>query len=453
MYRNALTKAAVSQELIKKEGRRLRLYFVGIGGSGMYPLARLAAALGYEVRGSDAVRSENTERLMACGIPVCVGKEPLPEDVDALVLSLAISEADGQVREGRERGIPVFMRAELLTLLERRFPLRLAVAGSHGKSSTVGMCASILKRAGRQPTVLLGADLSSEDGGFKQGAGEILLYEACEYRSALLTFAPTHALVLNGEWEHTDCFCDKDAVLGVFRRFLAGSSVRVALAPRSIGFLGHADFGADGRVTAACLAEREGKYAFLLCKDGVELGKVRLSVAGKHQVENALAAASLALSLGIEPSCITEGLSSYSGIGRRMERIGVLSGSPLYLDYAHHPTELACALSTASCFGKRTVCVFEPHTYSRVHAFWGEYVRLLSHGATAVLPIYAARETNLYGVDSQKLAVASGAEYLSDYAAAAEYLIRMAGRDSVLLLAGAGRIFETLSFLKDLIKE
>ncbi len=447
MYRNVLAKAAASGELSKKNGRRLRLYFVGIGGSGMYPLARFAHALGYAVSGADARENENTRRLSLKGIPVCIGKEPLPKESEALVISLAVPDTHPTVCEANERGVPVFTRAELLALLERRFPVRVAVAGSHGKSSTVGMCAAILGEAGLSPTVLVGADLTREEGGFRKGEGSILLYEACEYENSFHAFSPTHAAVLNAEWEHTDFFASEEEVSRSFRAFLEKNTVRYRLCERALPFSRHADFGEGALFHAEEVTEKDGVYAFSLLEGERVHARITLGVIGAYQVENALAASALALSVGADAAAVGRGLSAFRGVAGRMEHKGRVGQAPLYLDYAHHPTELAAALSAASRLGERVVCVFEPHTYSRVHAFEGEFVRLLSGGCFGVLPIYAAREENIFGVSSERLAQKSGAVFLKDYASAADFLKENSADGTVLLLVGAGTVGETVRYL------
>ncbi len=449
MYRNVLAKAVASGELSKKNGRRLRLYFVGIGGNGMYPLARFAHALGYAVSGADARESENTRRLSLKGIPVCIGNEPLPKESEALVISLAVPDVHPTLAEARERGVPVFTRAELLALLERRFPIRIAVAGSHGKSSTVGMCASILREAGLSPTVLVGADLTKEEGGFREGKGDVLLYEACEYENSFLAFSPTHAAVLNAEWEHTDFFASEEEVLRSFRAFLEKNTVRCRLCKRDLPFSRHADFGEGGLFHAENVAEENGGYTFSLFEGERKHAHVTLGVIGAYQVENALAASALALSVGADAVALERGLSAFGGVAGRMEYKGCVGHAPLYLDYAHHPTELAAALSAARRLGDRVVCVFEPHTYSRVYAFEGEFVRLLSGGCFGVLPIYAAREENVFGVSSERLAQRSGAVFLGDYASAANFLKEKSANGTVLLLVGAGTVGETVRYLTE----
>lgn len=424
-----------------------KVYFLGIGGSGMYGVAALAEDLGFSVTGSDAAEGKNTARLRARGIPLLHEEDPIPEDVDTLVYSLAVPKDHPRLEEAAERGLRLFDRAAFLGRLMTAFETRVAVAGSHGKSSTTAMCAAILTAAGRSPTVLSGADLSREEGSYRAGTRELLLFEACEYKDAFLSFSPTHALVLGVSWEHTDYFPDRASAVRSFYRFLHREGVRISVAP--FGELSpDVTFGRGGRYTAEEVSVTGEGSSFLLCRAGKVIGRVTLSAVGVFQVENAVAAAALCASLGVSDADILTGLSCYSGIPRRMERRGSLRGVPLYLDFAHHPKELLCALRSASLFGKPLAVVFEPHTYSRTKSFFDDYVRALRMPHMAgVLPIYPARETDSLGVSSVLLAREAGVAFLSDYLHAARFLTRAAGKGCTLLLVGAGGVEGVLSHL------
>ncbi len=436
------------KELSKKLSSSKHLYFIGIGGSGMYGCARLASDLGFFVSGTDDLVSKNTERLVREGIAVTVGEATLPKKTDAVVYSLAVSEEHPVLRDAREKSIPCIDRADFLGVLTERFETRVAVAGSHGKSSTVGMCAEIFSRAGLSPTVIAGADLDTYDGGYKRGEGKLVLMEACEYCDAFLSFFPTHAVVLNAEWEHTDYFLNENETKSSFCRFLNGKSVRFRVAGRSTGFSADATVPDERGIHAEELLLENGCALFALCEGEKRQGSVRLRTLGVHQCENALAAYAVARSLGVSSKTAIEGLNAFSGIGERMERVGTVGGTPLYLDYAHHPTELRATLACARTLAERVVCVFEPHTFSRLHAFLEDLSSLLAiPEKTGVLPVYPARETNIYGVSSEKLAAKCGARLLPDFKSAAEFLKQNARENTVLLLVGAGRVREVLRYV------
>lgn len=442
-----LLDAEERKELSKKLSSARSLYFVGIGGSGMYGCARLAHDLGFSVTGEDARESENVRRLIRAGIPVHTGGVRPSLETDAVVYTLAVGKEHPVLKEARALGIPAVSRNDFLGVLTERFPVCVAVAGSHGKSSTVGMCAEIFSRAGLSPTVLVGADLSESEGGYRRGKGEILLTEACEYRDAFLSLSPTHAVALNAEWEHADYFSNEEHVRRSFARFLNNSRVRCRIASSSLGMPADLLFLSESGVHAEGVSFLKGKASFELCNGEKRIGNVTLSVLGKHQVENALAAAAVAEALGIEESITLASLGAFRGVGGRLEYVGTLGSAPLYVDYAHHPTELRAAIESARAIAKRVVCVFEPHTFSRVYAFYDVLKELLSlPDACGILPIYPARESNSFGVSSEKLAAESEAAFLPTFASAARFLRENAEENSVLLLVGAGDVREVLRF-------
>lgn len=433
---------------LSEEIRNIRgsVYFLGIGGSGMFGVAMLAHEMGFSVCGTDSRAGKNTVRLASHTIPLYLEEESLPEDISALVYSLAVRMDHPRMREALSRGIPVFSRPEFFGELMRAFPIRAAVAGSHGKSSTTAMCAEILRQAGLSPTVVSGADLDGE-GSFRRGEGGILLFEACEYKDAFLSFSPTHVLVLDVSWEHTDYFPDEESVMRSFFAFLHKETVCRSIAPLGL-FSPDITFGNGGYYTAERVEQMEGGNRFLLSCSGDTIGEVTLRVEGEFQVENAVGAAALCISLGAPHDAVLRGLSAYRGIARRMEKKGYLQGSPLYLDFAHHPKELFCAIKTAERFGRPVALVFEPHTYSRTKSFWKDFVHAFRRPYKAgVLPIYAAREDAVSGVSSDLLAREAGIAFLPDYPCAASFLEEAAKEGCTLLLAGAGSVEGVLSHL------
>jgi UDP-N-acetylmuramate--alanine ligase len=315
------------------------------------------------------------------------------------------------------------------------------------------MCAEILRTAGVSPTVVSGADLDSE-GSFRRGDGDVLLFEACEYRDAFPSFCPTHALALGVSWEHPDYFPDKASVTRSFHAFLHGKTVTCSVAPAMSELSADIIFGHGGSVTAEAVTRAEEGHCFLLCRAGRAVGRVSLHVSGDFQIENALGAAALCHSLGIRDEDVVKGLSSYRGIPRRMEKCGTLRGVPLYLDFAHHPKELFCAMRTARGFGRPVAAVFEPHTYSRTKAFFEEYARVLRMPHMAgVLPIYAAREKDTGVVSSAMLSEKIPGCYLAkDFEDAKAHILESAKDGDIVMTVGAGDVFkigeELLSELK-----
>lgn len=426
------------------------LYFVGIGGAGMYPLARLAHSLGFCVSGCERAENENTARLRRLGLAIHKEGEDARAERDATVVyTLAAPDTHPVLREARAQGQEMLTRAAFLGRLSTRFTKCAAVAGTHGKSSTVGFCTSVLRTAGLSPTVLCGADLTKSDGGFLSGGKELLLVEACEYKRAFLSLAPTHALALGADYEHPDCYGSEEEVKEAFLAYLSLPSVQTRVAP--VGFCEDAvSFGKGGVFSFQNLTVKEGRASFELFREEKSIGSVRLSVLGAFQAQNALAAAALCYTLGATEEDIVLGLSSFHGIAGRMQLCGWVKGVPVYLDYAHHPTELSAALACASTIGKKVTCLFEGHTYSRVFAFRREFARLLAlPHYSGVLPIFSARETETMGMSGEAMAREAGADYIPSYCSASEYVLKRAEKSDVILLVGAGEIGKTLSYLRN----
>ncbi|MBQ9736073.1 MAG: hypothetical protein IJV96_04735 [Clostridia bacterium] len=427
------------------------IFFLGIGGSGMYGTAALAKEMGFAVRGTDSAENANTRRLRALGVPLQSEREGLPPSTALLVYTFAAPPDHPLLMQARARAVPTLSRAEFFGMLMRPFPIRAAVAGSHGKSSVTAMCATVLRMAGYAPTVVSGADLGDGRGSFRMGEDRVLLFEACEYRDAFLSFCPTHALALSVSHEHTDYFPDEASVRRSFRRYLSGQSVRKRIAPVGL-FDADVTYGEGGSLFARACVCREGGSHFCLCTADGASYPVTLHTGGAFQIENALGAAALCAALGVPVKKIAEGLCTYRGIARRMEYKGSLRGAPLYLDFAHHPKELAALLRSADAFGRPVALVFEGHTYSRTRHFFSDYVHLLRKPhISGVLPIYAAREPGTDAVSGKALAEAARAAYLPTYEDAARFLVRAAGKGCTLLLVGAGGVEGVLPYLSPML--
>ncbi|MBO4217478.1 MAG: UDP-N-acetylmuramate--L-alanine ligase [Clostridia bacterium] len=402
------------------------------------------------VSGSDRARSKITERLEENGIRVFY--EHRAENVsgaDAVVYTPAVAPDNPELAAARRAGIPTYLRAEILGGIMKSFGQRIGFSGSHGKSTSTAMAAKVFTEAGKDPTVVCGADVPEFGGTFRVGSGDSFIFEADEYRDAFLNFCPTTVTVLNIELDHTDYFPDLDALCRSFTRFaekaekviynadseaaakalsgLSGTSYainRPALyTARNIGF--------DGMFPYADIYRGEEKASH-----------VRLSVPGLHNIYNALACTAAAEANGTAPEEAAKGISAFRGIDRRFQKTGRLNGADVYIDYAHHPTEIKATLSTALRCGKPVRAVFEPHTYSRTAALFDDFVRAFDGCREVVFTdIYAARETNTFGVSSRQLAdAAERGKYLSSYGEAAEYLRRTVKEEELLIIFGAGTI-------------
>ena len=354
---------------------------------------------------------------------------------------------------------------------------RVGVAGMHGKSTCTSMCAQILLDAAVDPTILSGAAYAPMGGAYRLGASkEHFLFEACEYMDSFLDFNPTVAVLLGAELEHVDYFKDMEQIIDSFSRFasLTGAdgvtvvnlddesvmeSARRAL---SSGMTGRViTFSAlgnpDADFTATHIRTEEGLPCFTLKAHGETWGEVRMAVPGRHQTVNALAAAAAMDACGIPAAAILSGLTHYTGAHRRMEYKGELNGARIYDDYGHHPTEVRATLEGAKalCGPKgRLICVFQPHTYSRTAALYGDFLTAFQAADTvALIDIYAARESNVYGVSSEGLAkdinaaTPDRALYCPSPASAAETLCKLVRKGDVVVVMGAGDVIQVTKAL------
>lgn len=438
------------------------LHFLGIGGAGMSGLAELLAGLGYCVSGCDAVASEVLERLDQRGITVTVGHRPEHADLaDLLVLTSAASTDHPEIAAFLARRRPVVKRAALLGWLSAS-SYTIAVAGTHGKSTTSGMITMILEAAGLQPGFLIGAPLRNLDHrSARPGSGVHLVVEADEYDYSFLTLEPEIAVVLNIDHDHPDLFPNLASVTRAFRRFLGrlrpGGTAILSADDPATGQLAQELRAMDHQVLTFGLAKRA---QFRVLPDGSlrlpdgQTWPLHLLVPGWHNRTNAAAAVAAATVLGVAPETAFAALAQFTGVGRRFEDWGEINGTRLIVDYAHHPREVAATLAAArECFpGARLWAVFQPHTYSRTAQFLEEFARTLEMADLVVVSeVYAAREKPLAGVSGDILARAIQrvpAIAVNDPQAAAQTIAAAMQPGDVVLVLGAGDIWKTAALLK-----
>ncbi len=401
------------------------IFFVGIGGVNMSSLAAITASRGYDVSGSDRSVSEATLRLESDGIRVHIGHSADNiKGADALVYTVAVPTDNPEYVEAGKLGIPRISRADYLGWLMHNFGIRIGVSGMHGKSTATGMAASVLMAAGVDPTVSSGAVIHELGCTYRVGAHDFFLYEACEYKDAFLSFYPTTEIILNIDMDHPDYFTDLDMVKDSFTKCLSrardlavvdGSDANVREVAshaecRLIWYGTELDTDLQSRdrydYFASNIKLMPHGSEFTLEKRGEPIARITLSEAGLHNVSDAVAVAAAAIENGIAPDSVKLGLESFRGAARRMELTGKTpSGADVYLDYAHHPTEINAALATAKGFGGRLITVFQPHTYTRTKALFAEFASALAVSDVAIIAdIFAAREDDIYGVSSEMLA-------------------------------------------------
>lgn len=405
-------------------GRTRRVHFVGIGGIGMSGIAELLANLGYDVSGTDARRSEVTDRLAGLGVRVAIGHDAAQVgDADVVVTSAAVAPDNPEVMAARARHIPVIPRAEMLAEL-MRLRTGIAIAGAHGKTTTTSMVALMLEKAGLDPTAVIGGRLSAFGSNARLGSSQYMVAEADESDRSFLLLSPTFAVITNIDREHMESYGTFERLVEAFITFgnkvpfygaviaciddpvVAGLVPRLTRRVITYGFSEAADVRGEGAASDGRVARCQVR---LPAGGGtVERGELTLGVPGRHNLLNALAAVAMGRELGVPFARMAEALRGFHGAERRYQIRGEVSGVTVVDDYGHHPTEIAAVLRTAREGGpRRLVAAFQPHRYSRTRDLLAEFGPALGLADIVVLTdIYAAGEAPLPGVSLEALAEA-----------------------------------------------
>lgn len=437
--------------------KKPNLYFLGIGGVSMSSLAFWAKKKGCRVAGYDATRSPVTEKLEKTGIPVSDRFEPSDYlNVDLIVFTGAIHDNDPVLSYPRQQKIPEMTRAEFLGLMMKSYANPIGVSGTHGKSTTTGMLASIfLAEDKRDPTIMAGATLPELDSTYRLGQGEDFIFEACEYQNSFLSFFPHSALILNVEHDHADFFPTLDDVIQSFVAFANLAKDGHAIfnfdnpGARKVADLTESPvffFSQTEKKDLWCenLKQEKGFYSFdMVTKEGL-YASCHLSVPGIHNVQNALAAGAAAYLSGISGKAVELGLKRFRGVKRRFEYRGKCGNMFVFDDYAHHPDEILATLNAVKKldYDKITV-VFQSHTFTRTQAYWDQFLFALSHADRVIFAdIYPAREEPIKGIDAFHLAKESkNGQYVGDFDAIASTLLQ-SDDTGLLLVMGAGDIVQ-----------
>jgi UDP-N-acetylmuramate--alanine ligase len=387
------------------------IHLVGIGGTGMNGIAEVLLNEGYKVSGSDIAASEVTARLERLGGRIHIGHdEENVADSDIVVLSSAIRQENPEVQEARRLGIPLVRRAEMLAeLMRTRYGV--AIAGAHGKTTTTSMVGAVLAGGGLDPTVVVGGRLKAFGTGARLGTGPFLVAEADESDASFLMLSPSIVVITNIDLEHVDHYGSLEAILEAFQQFadkvpFYGVAIMCADDPlvrnlaesmkRRVITYG---VSPDADLSIASM-ESEGMRSRFEVEG---LGEFMVPMPGRHNVLNAAAAVAVGRELGLDTDAIRDALAAFDGVGRRFDIVRTVRGVTLVDDYGHHPTEVQAVLDTArDVFDGRVICVFQPHRYSRTHALWRTFGPSFAGADEAwILPIYAAGEHEIPGVDSR----------------------------------------------------
>ncbi|MEW6720468.1 MAG: UDP-N-acetylmuramate--L-alanine ligase [Thermodesulfobacteriota bacterium] len=441
----------------------LPIHFVGIGGIGMSGIAELLLNLGYRVSGSDLRRSETTDRLAGLGATIRLGHaaENVPPDGHVVVISSAVRPDNAEVLEAQRRKIPVIPRAEMLAEL-MRMKYGIAIAGTHGKTTTTSMVATVLATAGWDPTAVVGGKLNSLGSNAKLGQGEFLVAEADESDGSFLRLSPTVAVVTNIDPEHLDYYSGIGQIKETFLNFINkvpfyGFAVlcidhpnvqellpSVAKTFVTYGFSRHADYRAEG-LSCDGMSTRFG-----VSVRGESLGEMALRVPGRHNASNALAAVAVAAELGIGPDAIRQGLLDYDGVARRFQVRGEAGGVTVVDDYAHHPAEIRATLAAARDVwpDRRIVVGFQPHRYSRTRALFKEFLSAFHEADILLLfDVYPAGEEPVEEASAERLCEAirehghKGARYAGKAVEAGESVRSLLRPGDIFLTMGAGDVW------------
>ena len=429
-------------------------HLVGIGGVSMRPLGLVLRSQGLIISGSDMNASVSTDELISKGIQVYIGHAADNiKGADCLIRTAAAHNDNPEIAAARAAGIPVFERAEAWGIIMQKYANAICVSGTHGKTTTTSMITQIFMEAKKDPTVMIGGTLPMIKASHRVGNGDTIILESCEYCNSFLNFFPTTALILNIEADHLDFFKDLADIHESFRKFAQltpengmiianGDDPNVAAALAGMNYL---TFGIDEKNDVHGANYSSDWRSFdVICK-GEVYAHIQLSVYGRHNAMNALAACAVAYHYEIPGSVATAALHAFTGAGRRMEFKGSYNGADIYDDYAHHPGELRALLHAVRSMNyERIICAFQPHTYTRTSALLQDFIRELQAADLAILTdIYAARERNHIGISSSMIAEKiPGAVYCPTLQDVTAHLRAIARPGDLILTVGAGDIYK-----------
>jgi len=433
------------------------LHFIGIGGSGMFPIVQILHTRGYAIQGSDNNPGDIIAMEEKMGIRVMMGhRAENIEGADLIIYSAAIMQDNPELVAARAGNIPAFERSEALGYLTRQYEDCVCVSGTHGKTTTTAMLTHILVKAGLDPAAVIGGKLPLIGGYGRAGSSSIMTCEACEFVDTFLQLFPAVAVILNVDADHLDYFGTLENIIKSFHRFAEHASKCVivngddensmkavqgiAKPVITFGFGASNDYRGENIENLSPTETR-----FDLVHRGQVLTKITLHVPGRHNVLNALAACAAALQVGATPQQLTETLPDFTGAGRRFEILGKPRGITIADDYAHHPAELKATLEVAMKMGyKRVWAVFQPFTYSRTSLLLDDFADALSMADRVVMSeIMGAREINTYNIYTKDLAEKiDGSVWFNTFEEIADYVMKNAREGDLVLTMGCGDIYK-----------
>lgn len=438
-----------------------KIHFIGIGGSGMCPLAEILYSEGFTLTGSDSAESDTLERIKAMGIKVYSGHfAENVKDTELVVYTAAVKSDNPELVAAKELGIPCLERSVMLGIVTRRYNRSVAVAGTHGKTSTTAMISQILIGSGFDPSAIIGGKLNAIGGNSYVGESDIIVCEACEYVDTFLELNPYLSVVLNIDADHLDYFKNLDNIKKSFLKFANQTTHGIIycgddensidtfkdldLLKITFGIGKNCDYRADNIVSNGM------NQSFDLYFKDEFVTNVKLIVPGKHNIMNALAASAAAHHLGATGREIAENLEKFAGVHRRFEVLGVSRGVTVADDFAHHPTELEAVLTSAMNMGFRKVwAIFQPHTYSRTAILLDDFAKALSIPDEIIISeILAVRETNTYNIYSTDLgAKIEGSHCIDTFEEITDFILENAEEGDLVLTMGGGNVYRCANMI------
>lgn len=435
-----------------------QIHFIGIGGSGMCPLAEILHSEGYKITGSDNAESDTLKRIRSHGIPVTMGH--FPENItgaDLIVYTAAVKLDNPELIAAKEQNIPAVERCIMLGAIVDRYKNSVAVCGTHGKTTTTSMITQILTMSNFDPTAVIGAKLPFIGGNSRVGNSDIIVCEACEYVDSFLHIYPAVSVILNVDEDHLDYFGTLERIKESFTKFayqtssaliVNGDDMNTMSCVKGLKEQGKEiitfGFANTNDYRAEITGDSSVFDSFDIYYHGEMLISINLKVPGKFNVMNALASAAAAITLGVKPEEVKKALEEFSGAHRRFEILGKPNGITVADDFAHHPTELRATLTTAMNMGFRKVwAVFQPHTFSRTYTFLDEFAQVLSIPNYCILSeILPVRETNTYNIYSKDLAEKiPGCVWFKTFEEIADYVTKKAEPDDLIITIGGGNVY------------
>ena len=444
------------------------IHFIGIGGSGMCPLAEILHSKGYTLQGSDNNESSIVDRIRKMGIKVMMGQRAENiEGAEMVVYSAAISKENPELKAALESGIPTFQRAELLGEVSRQFTNCIGICGTHGKTTVTSLTVQTMIEAGLDPSAVIGGKLPLTNSYGRVGQTETIVMESCEYQDTFLKMSPDVAVILNIDEDHLEYFKTMDNLILSFTKFAQsatkaiiynGDDENTLKAIKDIKGKEMISFGFDSKndYSAENIEEYKGAFTrFDVMYKGEKLGSVELSIPGIHNVLNALSAIASAIYSGAKFEDCIKGLQEFKGAGRRFEDLGTYNGIDFVDDYAHHPAELKVTLDAAMKMGYNTVwAVFQPFTYSRTAMHFDEFVDVLKIPDRCVMTeIMGSREVNTYDIYTSQLAEKiPNSVWFNTQEEVADYVVKNAKAGDLVLTMGCGDIYKSAFMMIERLK-